>query len=135
MAFEYVQRGRLYNLYGQPVPVFYHLPSHKFAFLQMFKHCFWNSSFCPLPLVLSLRRVFFLYHPSAGIYQLSVLLACLCHLGEHRTAHKMANACHQGRALGTDHLSPSLMLCLCQHSMVLNCSSMSLPHPWICGPV
>lgn len=133
MALEYLQRWRLYN-YGQPVPVFYHLPSHKFVFLQMFKQCFWNSSFYPLPLVPSLRRVFFLYHPSADIYQLSVLLVCLCRPGEHGTAHKMANACHQGRALETDHLSPSL-LCLCQHSMVLNCSSMSLPHPWICGPV
>jgi len=51
-SLEYLQRRRLHNLPGQPVPVLRH-PQRE-EVLHMFRWNFLCFSFCPLPLVLSL---------------------------------------------------------------------------------
>ena len=52
VGLEYLQRRRLHNLPGQPVPVSVTLRGKKF--LLMFRRNFLCLSLCPLPLVLSL---------------------------------------------------------------------------------
>lgn len=98
MAFEYLQRGKLH---GQPLPVFYHPPSHE---SEVFFKCLNRvsgipvSAHCLLSCVLeSVGRIipFLLYHSSADIYWLPALLECFFFSfcpGEPRTGHKMTNA-------------------------------------------
>lgn len=147
MAFEYLQRGKLH---GQPLPVFYHPPSHE---SEVFFKCLNRVSGIPVSahclssrVLESVGRIipFLLYHSSADIYWLPALLVCfffLFALGSPELdikwlMHLLGLSSGEGPPLSIPGALPvaALWVVLSMSLNMLSCSSMSLIHPWDLWP-